>query len=269
MVGRVISFPVILAGLGFGLSLIVAIGAQNAFVLRQGLKREHVGILIAICIASDVILISAGIAGFGVVVAKAPWVIPIVTFFGVSFLFWYAMLAFRRAIRPEALDVDAPDLQPTPVVPAGSVSSPDVVGDPALEGGQSGLVTPGATTGTAVLPMPIAAPAETPVAVPKPRMSSRRAVIIQILIVTYLNPHVYLDTLVLMGSVASTYGSLKWNFAIGAFMATITWFFALGFGSRVLTPIFRRPSAWRVLDALIGLMMLFLATKLAVELFHG
>jgi len=200
-----------LAGLGLGLSLIVAIGAQNAYVLRQGLRREHVGWVIAICALSDLVLIALGVAGAGLVFDAVPWLVPAVRFAGAAFLLVYAVLAARRAIRPGAALTAS--------------------GEPA----RAGL---GAVVGTA-------------------------------LALTWLNPHVYLDTVVLLGSIATTHGDLRWAFGAGAGVASIAWFTALGLGARLLAPVFARPLAWRILDGLIALVMLGIAVSLVLGAFAG
>ncbi|MBX3196329.1 MAG: amino acid transporter [Microbacteriaceae bacterium] len=199
----------VLAGLGLGLSLIVAIGAQNAYVLRQGLRREHIGWVIAICALSDLVLIVLGVGGAGAVFDAVPWLVPAVRFAGAAFLLVYAVLAARRAFRPAAALTAS--------------------GEP----GRTGL---GAVVATA-------------------------------LALTWLNPHVYLDTVVLLGSIASTHGENRWWFAAGAGVASIAWFTALGLGARLLAPVFARPVAWRILDALIALVMLSIAVSLVVGAF--
>ena len=193
----------VLAGLGLGLSLIVAIGAQNAFVLRQGLRREHVLAVVAVCALSDVVLILAGVAGTGAVLERVPWLVTVVRVAGGLFLLGYAVLAARRALRPTALDTSA--------------------------GGAR--VSLGAVAGTA-------------------------------LALTWLNPHVYLDTVLLLGSVAGTHGDQRWWFAAGACAASVLWFTGLGVGARALRPVFARPAAWRVLDGVIAVVMAALAVSL-------
>ena len=191
------------AGLLTGLSLIIAIGAQNAFVLRQGLVREHVGVVVAICAVSDAVLIVAGVAGIGTVIERAGWALEVVRWLGVAFLTWYGVSSLLRARRTSGLAASAPE------------------------------------------PMPL------------------RAAVIRVTALTWLNPHVYLDTVLLVGSIANTHGaSGRWWFAAGASAASVLWFSALGFGARALTPVFRRRSAWRVLDAGIGVVMLALAVSL-------
>jgi len=196
------------AGFGLGLSLIVAIGAQNAFVLRQGLRREHVLAVVAVCALSDLVLIALGIAGAGAVFDRVPWLVEVVRWAGAAFLATYGVLAARRAIRPATKGLGAER--------AG--------------GGATTLLVAVSTC----------------------------------LALTWLNPHVYLDTVVLLGSVGSSQGDGRWAFAAGAGAASILWFTALGFGARLLAPVFARPLAWRVLDAVIAVVMLTLAVLLVV-----
>jgi len=200
----------LLAGLGLGLSLIIAIGAQNAFVLRQGLRREHVLLVVAVCAASDAVLIVAGIAGLGALIEQVEWALIVVRIAGAAFLTWYGIGAVRRALRPKALEAE--------------------------EGGER---------------MP------------------RRTALLTVLALTWLNPHVYLDTVVLLGSIGGTYGDQRWWFALGAVAGSILWFTALGFGSRALRLLFAKPVAWRVLDVIIAIVMFALAASLIVGLFVG
>jgi L-lysine exporter family protein LysE/ArgO len=198
-----------LAGLGFGLSLIVAIGAQNAFVLRQGLRREHVLAVVLVCALSDAVLILAGIAGAGAVFALAPAVLTVVRFAGAAFLLCYGVVAARRALRPAALAVEDAGVRK----PLGRV-------------------------------------------------------VATVLALTWLNPHVYLDTVVLLGSIANTHGDERWWFGAGAVLGSLLWFAALGYGARLLQPVFARPVAWRVLDAVIAVVMVALAVSLVLGAVH-
>lgn len=198
-------FPTALSGLGFGLSLIVAIGAQNAFVMRQGLRREHVGVVVVICALSDIVLIALGTGGVGAVISAHRPVLAGVTVVGSAVLLWYAATAVRRAVRPVALVADF--------------------------GGEAGRMVPVALTALAL---------------------------------TWLNPHVYLDTVVLLGSVASAQAS-PWTFAAGAMVASVAWFAGLGYGAQVLRPLFARPAAWRVFDLGVAAVM----TTVAVGLLLG
>jgi len=202
---------VLLAGLGFGLSLIVAIGAQNAFVLRQGLRREHVGVVAAICAVSDAVLYAAGGAGFGPLVERWPDAVVVLRWLGAAVVLGYGALAARRAIK----------------------------GDTTLSAADDGA--PGDGPGRRLKP-----------------------VVLTTLALTWLNPHVYLDTLVLQGSVAATYGDARWWFTVGAMVSSVAWFTGLAYGARLLAPVLRRPGAWRVLDGVIALIMLAVAISLLV-----
>ncbi|MEV4846663.1 LysE/ArgO family amino acid transporter [Micromonospora matsumotoense] len=193
----------VLAGFGFSLALIVAIGAQNAFVLRQGLRREHVLPVVAVCVAADATLMTAGIAGLGALLTGSPAVLAAVRWGGVAFLLGYAVLAARRSLRPTAL---------TP------------------------LTRPPAT---------------------------RRATLLACLAFTFLNPHVYLDTVVLLGTVAHQDPN-RWAFGVGAVTASLIWFAGLGLGARRLGPLLAHPAAWRVIDATIAVIMVAVAASVAV-----
>jgi L-lysine exporter family protein LysE/ArgO len=190
-----------IAGFAASAVLIVAIGAQNAFVLRQGLRREHVLPVVLTCAVSDLALILAGIAGLGAVVTARPATVEVVRWVGAAFLTGYALLAAKRALRPGALS-------PTGRAPA-----------------------------------------------------TLRATLLTCLALTYLNPHVYLDTVLLLGSVAQQHPH-RWVFGLGAAAASLVWFTALGAGAHRLAPILARPAAWRILDALIAVVMLGVAVTL-------
>ncbi|GAA3715877.1 LysE family transporter [Microlunatus aurantiacus] len=200
----------LLAGLGFGLGLIVAIGAQNAYVLRQGIRREHVGVVVAVCAVSDVVLITVGAAGAGAVIARHTTALTVVTVLGAAVLLTYAVQAVRRALRPAALTVS----------PAGGERT---------------------------------------------RVGS---VVLAALALTWLNPHVYLDTVVLLGSISATYAT-PWLFGLGAAIASLAWFAGLGYGARLLAPVFARPGAWRVFDIAVAVVMTGIAVKLLLGLASG
>lgn len=195
-----------LAGLLTGLGLIVAIGAQNAFVLRQGLARDHVGLVVVVCAASDVVLIVAGTAGLGALVAGAPTLLTGLKWLGAAYLAWFAVRSFRSARHPQ-------------VLAAGEV----------------------------------------------PR-SARASVLATVLALTWLNPHVYLDTVLMLGNLANQHGVAgRWWFAAGAGVASIAWFGGLGFGARALSRPLARPRTWQVLDVVIGATMLVLAVVLVLS----
>ncbi|MEW2264847.1 LysE/ArgO family amino acid transporter [Streptomyces sp. NPDC047853] len=191
------------AGFGTGLSLIVAIGAQNAFVLRQGIRRDAVLAVVGICALSDALLITLGVGGVGAVVVAWPGALTAIGWVGGAFLLCYGALAARRVFRPAgALRADG-----------------EVAG-------------------------------------------SRRRAVLTCLALTWLNPHVYLDTVFLLGSVAADQGPLRWTFGVGAAVASLCWFAALGFGARYLGRFLARPAAWRVLDGLVATTMIVLGVTL-------
>lgn len=220
----------VLAGLGLGLSLIVAIGAQNVFVLRQGIRREHVLAVVIVCAVSDALLIVAGVAGLGFLLQSAPWLVVVARWAGALFLLGYGLLAARRAWRGgEELVVDAPT---APAPAAGST------------GGTA--VQTSVRTGTRLAP-----------------------VVLTTLALTWLNPHVYLDTVLMLGSIAATHGDQRWLFAAGAIVASVLWFTALGFGARHLGRWLRTPRSWRILDAVIAMIMVTLAISLVLPVLGG
>jgi L-lysine exporter family protein LysE/ArgO len=214
----------LLAGFGLGLSLIVAIGAQNLFVLRQGIRREHVFLVAAICAVSDAVLIVLGVSGIGFVLQAVPWLIDAVRWAGAAFLVFYGLMAAKRAWRPSGAVLDA--------------------------------VGPGA-------------PAEVPVATPASHTAVAATtrvlpVVLTCLALTWLNPHVYLDTVFLLGTVANTHGDGRWLFAVGAMAASVVWFFGLAFGARYLSRWLSTPRAWRILDAVIAVVMIALGVSLVL-----
>lgn len=189
-----------LTGLATGLSLIVVIGVQNALVLRQGLRREHVGLVVAVCALGDLVLIAAGTAGMGAIATAHPTALRVMAWVGAAYLFWQAFNSFRAAAHASALEAAEPPC--------------------------------------------------------------RGAVLRTVLGVTWLNPHVYLDTVVMLGSVAASHGAARWWFATGAMTGSILWFSALGFGARMLSGPLGRPSVWRVVDVVIGVVMVLVGIRL-------
>lgn len=194
----------LLTGFALSFGLIVAIGAQNAFVLRQGLRREHVGILVTFCALTDLLLIAAGVAGLGAVLGQAPKLVTGLSLGGAVFLGWYGISALRRALHAEQLVAE--------------------------NGGET---------------------------------LSRIGALARVAGFTLLNPHVYLDTVLLVGSVGAAQPSgAHLPFVLGAGLASAIWFVTLGYGARLLAPLFARPIAWRVLDLLVGATMLLLSAGL-------
>lgn len=192
-------------GLQTGVALILAIGAQNAFVLKQGLLRQHVFVVVAICALSDAILIAAGVAGMGALTEQFPWVIEALRWGGVVFLTWYGARSFLSAWRGGAALTAA------------------------TNGGQS-----------------------------------LRRIVLTLLAFTWLNPHVYIDTVVLIGSISAQYAPHEWRFGVGAMTGSLIFFTALGYGARLLAPVFARPMSWQILDAIIGVVMWTIAVNLAL-----
>jgi L-lysine exporter family protein LysE/ArgO len=243
-----------LAGLGLGLGLIVAIGAQNAFVLRQGIRREHVLAVVLICIASDVALIVAGVAGAGALFTAVPWLVPLARWGGALFLLGYALLAARRAMRRPEPDAEGLRIDPDPM----DGRTPD---DKGLADRRS--VSPAGSDrldGGAIATLPV----EPRAAPGAPESRRLRAVVGTALALTWLNPHVYLDTFVLLGSVGSAHGEARWAFAAGAVVGSMLWFSALGLAARALAPVFARPVAWRMLDGVIAVVMTCIAVGLVL-----
>ncbi|WP_374929700.1 LysE/ArgO family amino acid transporter [Kytococcus sedentarius] len=204
------SLPLVATGFATGIGLIAAVGAQNAYLLRRGLLREHVGTLVAVCAISDLFLIGGAVLGVGVVLTWWPPLLDIVRWGGAAFLVVYGLSCFWRAIR----------------------------------GGES--LTAGPTEAL------------------RPTVSLRRAVL-TMLGFTWLNPHLYLD-IVILGGLANGYGEVgRWWYYAGLCLASATWFSLLGFGSAKLAPLFARPRSWQVLDTLIGVVMIALAAGLVLH----
>lgn len=203
--------PAFWRGMALGASLIVAIGAQNAFVLRQGILRRHVGVVVAVCAICDIILIAAGVAGMGGLIAAYPRFLTAVTWGGAAFLFWYGLRAWRAALRG-----------------AGTLQA---------DGSRVAME----------------------------EMHWSRAFVLALML-SILNPHVYLDTVILLGGIGAREASPgnTW-FAAGAMTASVLWFSTLGYGARWLAPLFSRARAWQILDGIVGMMMWGLCAGLIVQ----
>lgn len=195
---------VFLNGMGLGASLIMAIGAQNAHVLRVGVRRQHVVATVAICILIDVVLIAAGVAGMGALIQESPLLMGLARWGGAAFLVWYGLRSWASMLRADALEVKQGDVPP----------------------------------------------------------SLQRA-LVSVVALSLLNPHVYLDTLVLLGTLGGNYPQhQRASFAVGAMTASLLWFTALGFGASRLSGVFQRPLVWKGIEALTGFIMLALAAGL-------
>lgn len=233
----------LLSGLGTGLALIVAIGVQNTYLLRLAVSAglRVVAAAVVVCAASDALLIVAGVLGVGAVVERFPVALLVVRLVGAAFLLTYGVLAARRALRPSG---DA-------------MRVADEAADDGVVGASAGAGVD-ATTGTTV------AAGRTRTAPPGQVVTMRTAVL-TMLVFTWANPHVYLDTLVFLGSVANQQGADdRWLWTIGAVTASCLWFGALGFGGRLLRPLFEKPLTWRVFDGLVAVVMLAFGALLLV-----
>lgn len=270
----------LLAGLGTGLALIVAIGVQNTYLLRLAVSASVrvVTAAVVVCAFSDAVLIVAGVLGVGVVVERFPVALVVVRFVGAAFLVVYGVLAARRALRPsgDVMRVEEDAADDGVVMPAGAASA---VGAPAhATDGRAAGAPAHATDGQNVAERPTVTgpgttdgpePAGRTRAVPPVRSAvpvpSLRTAVLTMLVFTWANPHVYLDTLVFLGSVANQQGPEdRWWWTVGAVAASCVWFGALGYGGRLLRPLFARPTTWRVFDGLVAVVMLGFGVALAV-----
>ncbi len=193
----------LLSGLFTGLSLIIAIGAQNAFVIRQGLTKKYVFTVVAICTLIDASLIALGIAGLGAVISGLPWLLEVIRWVGVAYLVWFGIKSLISATKSQSLD-------------AAGVES-----------------------------------------------KSAAKVVTTVLVMSLLNPHVYLDTVIFVGGVGNTFGANRWWFAAGAMLASLLWFFSIGYGAKAASGLMSRPIFWKVLDTLIAVVMFSIAITLA------
>lgn len=192
------------SGLLAGWSLIIAIGAQNAFVIRQGLTKKHVLVTVLICVFGDVFLIAAGVAGLGAIIQSLPWLLQFVRYAGCAYLLWFAFKSARAAFGNQHLDAQAGTSAPL------------------------------------------------------------KSVVLAALGITFLNPHVYLDTVIFLGAIANQFAGEHWTFAFGAMTGSMVWFFALGFGAAALSRFMSKPIFWRVIDSVIAAVMTVLAVALAL-----
>lgn len=190
-----------------GLSLIIAIGAQNAFVIRQGLTKQHVFLVVAICAVSDALLILLGVAGLGALISGLPWLLEIIRWFGVAYLTWFGIRSLISVFKSQSLD---------------------------SSGAQS---------------------------------ASAKKVVLAVLGFTFLNPHVYLDTVILLGSIGNQFGADRWWFALGAAAGSVVWFSSIGFGAKAASRFMSKPVFWKILDSIISAVMFSIAIFLALYTF--
>ncbi|VXC01483.1 LysE/ArgO family amino acid transporter [Citricoccus sp. K5] len=272
---------IFLTGLLTCLALIVAIGAQSLFIMRQAIRRDRLLLALAVCLVGDIVLITAGTAGVGVITENAPWLLEVLKWGGVAYLLWFAYSSFRSAFSARqsmavaADEGDEADAEHDGARPgadgaddAGEGRAPG--GEPALVGAGAGV---GRGTGTAGGP----ATGTLAVVSDRQRLSVRMdrsgerqralspvwTVVLTALSVSLLNPHAILDTVVMLGTLANSYGAEKWVFAGGALTGSALWFLTLGFGVRALAPLLDTPRTWKIVDLVVGSIMVFIAGSLA------
>ncbi|APT84602.1 LysE/ArgO family amino acid transporter [Corynebacterium aquilae] len=242
---------VALHGFLVGLSLIIAIGPQNALILKQGLKRQHVGKVIAVCAISDIFMISAGTAGVGIIIDNVPWLLTALTYGGAAYLLFFAYTCFRDAIHPKGLDTtDAP----TTVTPALDVDDSPLPHAPLSDvHPDDGLPHSGSSVLTRTRRRTTQAP-------------SWKAPVIAAFVLTWLNPGAYIDTIVMLGGLANQEGAIgRWYFAAGAIAASMMWFPTLGFGAQKLSTPLSKPAVWRGLNIIIGFIMIAITARLLMH----
>lgn len=215
---------VLLAGFSLGLSLIIAIGPQNAYIIKMGIKRDHVGPILLACLLSDVILINAGTAGVGFLVERFPTVLVVIKYLGAAYLLYFGLTCFRDAFKKEQEALVVHEKSPSSSSPA-----------------PSGTVLTRTKSRTWVKP------------------------VLTALALTWLNPLAYVDALVMLGGIANHYGDQRWVFAAGAIAASAVWFPALGFGAYKLSRVLAKPTTWRVVNVVIGCVMLALTANLLLH----
>ncbi|TDW49483.1 L-lysine exporter family protein LysE/ArgO [Curtobacterium sp. PhB42] len=245
----------LLAGLGTGLALIVAIGVQNTYLLRLAVSSglRVVTAAVVVCAVSDAVLIVAGVLGVGAVVERFPVALVVVRFVGAAFLVTYGVLAARRALRPSSDAIRVADEAADDVTIATRVAD---------EASDDGVPESAAGSGPDRTATVVAGRTRT---VPPGQAVTMRTAVVTMLVFTWANPHVYLDTLVFLGSVANQQGpDDRWLWTVGAVAASCLWFGALGFGGRLLRPLFAKPLTWRVFDGLVAVVMLGFGVLLVV-----
>ena len=290
---------IFLTGLLTCLALIVAIGAQSLFIMRQAIRRDRLMLALAVCLVGDIVLITAGTAGVGVITENAPWLLEVLKWGGVAYLLWFAYSSFRSAFGSRRSMAVEPDDGAHPVAEGpedggdgrGEDRSEDRgdehdehdehdecdrepvlvgagagVGNSSAAGGEPrGTQETGPSTGTMAM---VSAPSKLSVKLhrgsrPQRVLTPALTVVLTALSVSLLNPHAILDTVVMLGTLANSYGAEKWVFAGGALAGSAIWFLTLGFGVRALAPLLDTPRTWKIVDLVVGAVMLFIAGSLA------
>lgn len=256
-----VGVTILLTGFLTCLALIIAVGPQSAWLIRQGLRRDRIALAVAVSWCGDLLLILVGTAGVSVLLAGAPWLLEVVRWVGAAYLVWFGARAFRSAMRPQEIEVvdvagDTSDEQllatgSIPVAPPGHSAS----GVPSTAAGSAA----GSTHTTTTAP----APARTRAGAP---LSSAASVAAMGLSVSVLNPHSWVDTLVVLGGMANSFGEGRWLFAAGAVIASLVFFLALTYGAAFLSRWLHSPTVWRAIDVLVGVTVFVVAGFLAI---HG
>ncbi|GAA1127260.1 LysE/ArgO family amino acid transporter [Citricoccus alkalitolerans] len=265
---------IFLTGLLTCLALIVAIGAQSLFIMRQAIRRDHLFLALAVCLLGDFLLIGAGTVGIGVITERAPWLLEVLKWGGVAYLLWFAYTSFRSAFGNRRRMAVEPDDGTR-----SGAEAPEERGEPALVGAGAGVGTFSAAGQEARDPQVTGPSTETMAVVSapsKPSVTLHRdsrpwraltpalAVVLTALSVSLLNPHAILDTVVMLGTIANSYGAEKWVFAGGALTGSALWFLVLGLGVRALAPLLDTPRTWKIVDIVVGSIMVFIAGSLAL-----
>lgn len=247
---------IFLTGLLTCLALIVAIGAQSLFIMRQAIRRDRLMLALAVCLLGDITLITAGTAGVGVIAENAPWLLEVLKWGGVAYLLWFAFSSFRSAFSTRrSMTVDE-----------GEEDEPALVGAGAGVGREAGTGG-GPATGTLSVvsdQQRLSVRMERSAARPQRASSPVWTVVLTALSVSLLNPHAILDTVVMLGTLANSYGAEKWVFAGGALAGSAIWFLTLGLGVRALAPLLDTPRTWKIVDIVVGSVMVFIAGSLAI-----
>lgn len=252
----------LLTGFFTCLALIMAIGAQSAWLLRQGLRRDRVGAAVLVCLVGDLILIGLGTLGVGTVLDRTPWLMELVRWLGVAYLVWFAARSFSSARSvDQGLTVEDPE-----------TDAPDVDGERGTDRGGDGSVvaesadpdaTPGTTTTQTRTVRRTSRSADGSGRAPARSLSPILSVIAAGLMVSLLNPHAWVDTMVVIGSMATSFGAEKWIFSTGAVLGSLSWFLLLAYGGRALAGVLNRPRTWQIIDVGVGVTMLVVAGLLA------
>lgn len=265
---------IFLTGLLTCLALIVAIGAQSLFIMRQAIRRDRLFVALAVCLVGDVVLITAGTAGVGVITESAPWLLEVLKWGGVAYLLWFAFSSFRSAFGSRRSMAVEPDDGTHP-----GAEAPEDRGGPVLVGAGAGVGTSSAAGAEARGPQATGPSTGTMAVVSDPKKLSVRlhrgtrpqraltpvlTVVLTALSVSVLNPHAILDTVVMLGTLANSYGAEKWVFAGGALTGSALWFLVLGLGVRALAPLLDTPRTWKIVDIVVGSVMVFIAGSLAL-----